>query len=84
MAEKIPIACTLPPDGAAAQIDEWVDLRRFALGAEALPTGARLRFPAELLDRVTDLAEREAACCSFLDIAVDHERRRRRARWCWR
>lgn len=68
--KAIPISCDLTVAAAAGQVLEWKDLQGYATHVETLPTGARMRFPAELEPRVADLASRESACCSFLDITV--------------
>lgn len=65
-----PISCDLTAVAAAGQVVEWKDLRGYAIEVETLPTGARMRFPAELEPRVADLASRESACCTFLDTTV--------------
>ncbi|MEO1063226.1 MAG: hypothetical protein AAFZ07_17570 [Actinomycetota bacterium] len=66
--EPIPIACSLTPAGATAQLAEWAVLREGSSGTEAIPGGRRLWFPVELAATVEDLAAREAACCAFLTI----------------
>lgn len=63
-----PVACTLTTKEAASQVLEWTDLRSHATSITALDDGARMVLPATLADQVADLAEREAACCTFLDI----------------
>ena len=68
--EPEPIACTLTTRDAAAQALEWTDLHGRADSVEVLPTGARMRVPAELAPRVADLVRRETACCAFLDIST--------------
>jgi hypothetical protein len=70
MAEPIPVACTLTPKDAAAQVVEWTDLRVDMLGAERIADGVEMRFPISLASVVRDLAAREASCCAFLDLVV--------------
>lgn len=65
-----PVACTLTAHDAEAQVLEWVDLQQLALRTAPLSTGARLTFPGDHAARILDLAERERACCAFLDIAT--------------
>ena len=76
--EPVPIACTLTPTGAAAQLAEWTALNERSSGSEPIPGGRRLWFPVELAATVEDLAAREAACCAFLTIETvrvdDHVR----------
>ena len=65
-----PVACTLSNRAAEAQALEWVDLQRLALRSAPLATGAQMTFPASHAAYIVDLAERESACCEFLDIAT--------------
>ena len=64
------VVCRLTPRGAEEQALEWVDLQQLALSAAPLAAGAQMRFPAEQAERIAGLAEREAACCTFLAIAT--------------
>ena len=68
--EVPPVVCTLTTKAAAQQVLEWETLKRLAVSAESLPGGARMVFPAGLHDQIQDLANREASCCAFLDIAL--------------
>lgn len=71
--EPLPaVMCTLTTKEARAQGLEWVDLQGIALRSEALPTGARMAFRSEDAARVADLADREATCCSFLNMTTAH------------
>ncbi|MDH3706051.1 MAG: hypothetical protein OES57_08290 [Acidimicrobiia bacterium] len=70
---SIPIACTLGPDDAVAQLGEWTVLQGELVHSEPVPGGYRLVFPAGLADQVRDLARREAGCCAFLDLEVTAE-----------
>lgn len=65
-----PVACTLDDQRAEAQALEWVDVQRLALRTEPVESGAEMTFPGRLASTITDLAEREAACCGFLNIAT--------------
>lgn len=66
-----PIACSLSADGAQRQLGEWDALRRDALRVVRIDGGVAMTFPATLDSVVRDLAAREAACCSFLDIGLE-------------
>lgn len=72
-AERIPVACSLTTSAAEEQLAEWSRLRRSATAVERLDKGVRIVAPVEFAEHAHDLAEREATCCSFLDIhtAVD-------------
>ena len=65
-----PVACILNSRDAEAQALEWVDLQRLALRSAPLASGARMTFATVHAARIVDLAEREAQCCAFLDIAT--------------
>ncbi|MGI9602779.1 MAG: hypothetical protein ACR2QE_12900 [Acidimicrobiales bacterium] len=67
---SIPIACTLTPDGAAAQAGEWAELRTHLIEASEVPDGRRLVFPSRFREHVHDLARREATWCAFLTLEV--------------
>lgn len=62
----IPVSCTLPTDGALTQADEWVGLVHNATEVRRTSSGASLALPAKFFDAASDLAQREAQCCSFL------------------
>ena len=66
----IPVSCTLPTEGGVAQAQEWVALVDEAIEVHRSESGATLTLPARLLHSTTDLAAREAACCSFLDFDI--------------
>ena len=65
------ISCSLSPDAAADQLMEWTDLQALATRVERTDDGVRLTLPVEHEHRVTDLAARERACCSFLTITTE-------------
>lgn len=71
------VACDLETADRQARADEWRRLRESSgRGAERIPGGARLRLRLDAWDAAVDLAQREAGCCGFLDIALeagDHE-----------
>lgn len=64
------LICTLTPDQATDQLGEWRDVHQRATRVESVMNGVRLSLPSELDAQVRDLADREARCCSFLDLAV--------------
>lgn len=64
------LACTLSDRDAEAQALEWVDLQRLATNVAPIESGATMRFPKALAAGIQDLAEREAACCAFLNIVT--------------
>jgi hypothetical protein len=63
-----PVACTLTTKQAAFQALEWVDLQGRATAVSEIDGGVRIMLPATLADSVEDLASRERACCTFLNI----------------
>ena len=70
MIDNSKLVCTLPGEQIPAQLLEWSDLSAATLGVETLPNGVALVLPAHLGPSARDLAEREAACCSFLDFEL--------------
>ena len=75
MARKIPVSCTLTVVGANSQSDEWVTLASKAVEVQRQDSGVTLVLSEEVLAVATDLAQREATCCSFLnfEISAVHE-----------
>jgi len=66
-----PIACTLDPDAARAQVDEWSSVLQSVAERAAIQNGLRLRFGVDVtLDAVARLAIAEHACCSFFTFTV--------------
>lgn len=65
-----PVACTLSEQSATDQLAEWKILAAHARSVESIDGGTRMTFCATLNDQVVDLAKREEACCSFLDITT--------------
>ena len=65
-----PIACSLTEDAAQRQVDEWARLRADAIAVETVAGGVEMVFPARVAATVEDLARREAACCTFLDLTT--------------
>jgi hypothetical protein len=71
---RVPIACTLSVDDAATRLDEWrAMLTRVVASVERVaPTELELRLqtaPGDL-DRLVDLVQREATCCTFFEFAL--------------
>jgi hypothetical protein len=74
---RIPIACTLTSQSAAARIEEW---RRFFAQsidvAERIDDAhlrVRLNGSTEDLEAAVDLARREKACCEFFEFSIEVE-----------
>jgi len=67
----IPIACTLGPEKANAQADEWMRLMQSATDHRRHDDALRLTFPLARADDVEALARREAECCPFLAVRTD-------------
>lgn len=70
MTDTTPIACTLTTKDAESQALEWRSLSENALSTELLDGGVAMAFSLDMYGSVTELARREAECCSFLQIAV--------------
>ncbi len=68
-----PTACTLNDQDAEAQALQWVELQGLATEITSVESGVAMRLPAAHAPAVLDLAERESACCSFLNIAATVE-----------
>ncbi len=68
-----PIACSLDAAGAAQQLASWADLRPMLVRAEKTRDGARLWFDAAAAVSVSEVARKEAECCSFLAFNVEDE-----------
>lgn len=69
-AESAAVSCTLSDSDAASQLDEWIALLSQRLLTVRIPAGIRMTFPIAFAEQVRDLADREAACCSFLNLTV--------------
>lgn len=69
----VPIVCTMPAEQGSQQLLEWSDLQLRAEEVTAVAGGARMTFPATMVDEVADLARREEACCAFLAIITTVE-----------
>jgi hypothetical protein len=65
-----PIACTLSSEDARGQLDEWSELRDLCRRVERTSSGAAMWFDRAADARLRAVAEKEAACCSFLHLAV--------------
>jgi predicted amidohydrolase len=70
---KVPIACTLTPEGAADRVEEW----RLALGdavthiSRPEPTRLVMRVGSDAarIANLVELARREKGCCEFFGFA---------------
>jgi hypothetical protein len=70
---KVPIACTLQPSDAKAQLGEWQEmLRRVTERSERVsPNRLELSIlPEADIRALINLAQREAACCTFFSFAI--------------
>lgn len=76
--EPLPIACLLPLADGARQALEWRQLRQQALSASPIEGGVALEYPVALQPTVEALAQREAACCEFLDFSLTSDATRLR------
>jgi hypothetical protein len=65
-----PIACTLSSDEAQGQLDEWGALRGLCRRVETSPFGATMWFDPAADAMLRAVVQKEAACCSFLHLAV--------------
>jgi hypothetical protein len=68
--ESSPICCSLTAEGARAQLSEWARLGAALRAAEPTGDGTILWFEPQVEAELRDLARREGACCSFLDLTV--------------
>jgi hypothetical protein len=79
---RVPIACTLTSESAAARLEEWRHFLAHSTGARHKPGDVALRVQldgsAGTLEAAVDLARREKACCSFFEFAIEVE-----ADACW-
>lgn len=78
-AVKIPIACTLQPGDARAQLGEWQDMLGRITDRSERASANRLELT--LVDgadvgALIDLARREAACCGFFSFTIEIHRDR--------
>jgi hypothetical protein len=79
---RVPIACTLTSESAAARLEEWRHFLAHSTGAVFTPGQLALRVQldgsARTLEAAVDLARREKACCGFFEFAIEVE-----AEACW-
>lgn len=68
--KTVPVACTLDAAGAADQLDDWGRLQALCTRTEREANRATLWFDACAEESLRAVAEREAACCGFLDLDV--------------
>lgn len=65
------IVCTLGTGGAAARMDEWLNLRETSgLDVEEIDGGLRLWLEPGAASAAADVARRESQCCGFLDFRL--------------
>ena len=74
---RIPIACTLTSESAAARVEEWRQFLAHSTGAAeqagALALRVQLDGSPEALEAAVDLARREKACCAFFEFSIEVE-----------
>ena len=72
---RIPIACTLTSESAAARLEEWRYFLAHSTGPAEKPGDLQLRVQldgsAGTLEAAVDLARREKACCAFFEFAIE-------------
>jgi hypothetical protein len=70
------VACTLSPEELSTRGRRWLRLRdRGAVHVATIPTGLRLRFPADsrVEHELRELADLERECCGFAEWVVTAE-----------
>jgi hypothetical protein len=70
---QIPIACTLSPGDAVVRVDEWkafLEKNVVEIDRTTQLVRLRLRDQGDSVLSATDLAQREKACCAFLDFRI--------------
>jgi hypothetical protein len=79
---RIPIACTLTPESAAARLEEWRHFLAHSTVAMDKTDDVQLRVQldgsARTIEAAVDLARREKACCGFFEFSIEVE-----ADACW-
>jgi hypothetical protein len=74
---RIPIACTLTSESAAARLEEWRYFFAHSTGAVEKAGDLQLRVQLDsstgTLEAAVDLAQREKACCGFFEFAIEVE-----------
>jgi hypothetical protein len=74
---RIPIACTLTSESAAARLEEWRYFLAHSTGAVEKAGDLQLRVQLDdsprTLEAAVDLARREKACCGFFEFAIEVE-----------
>jgi hypothetical protein len=67
--------CTLPTAARPLRVVEFDELFQSQIAAPRWthPNQTEFRFGGDLYDQVSDLAAREAACCSFFDFSITQE-----------
>jgi hypothetical protein len=76
MNESTPIACTLTPDGLAAQAGRWQRLiARAGIGRTETATGLRMSFRPDAEDELRALVAVESECCQWATWTVERTAR---------
>jgi hypothetical protein len=74
---RIPLACTLTSESAAARLEEWRSFLAHSTGTAERKSDVTLRVrlneSTEALEAAVDLARREKACCGFFEFSIDVE-----------
>ena len=71
---RVPIACTLTADAALDRIAEWkafLSTMVHRLEKRTNQATLTLRGGSDVLLMITDLAEREKACCPFFEFSIE-------------
>jgi hypothetical protein len=69
----LPVACTLNAADATDQLSSWTALQPLCARAERTPGRAVLWFEQPAEHQLRAMAEREAACCQFLQLSIRHD-----------
>jgi hypothetical protein len=74
---RIPIACTLTSQSAAARLEEWRSFFAQSIDVaeriDDVHLRVRLNGSTEDLEAAVDLARREKACCAFFVFSIEVE-----------
>ena len=74
---RIPIACTLTSESAAARVEEWRYFLAHSTAAAEKAGDLALRVQLDgsprTLEAAVELARREKACCGFFEFAIEVE-----------
>jgi arsenate reductase len=74
---RVPIACTLTSESAAARLEEWRHFFADSTGAveqlSDMHVRVRLTNSTQAVQAAVDLAQREKACCAFFEFSIEVE-----------